>query len=254
SKIRSWFKKERREENIVKGKEELEREFKRNFIRVPDEDLPFFLSDDMKRHNCTTLDDFYAAIGYGGVILSRMVQRLKDKYVKFYERNEAAIKMFTPKKSTGGIIVDGQENVLVKLSQCCGPLPGDDIIGFVTRGHGISIHKKDCINYVNAVKSGSEPERWIEAHWDEGSSSNASPIYKVTLDIVASENIQLLAEVSKTLAEQHIPVTGIFVKELKNGNSSLFVTITTAGITQLNTITAKIKKLPNVISVERTGR
>ena len=254
SKIRSWFKKERREENIVKGREELEREFKRNFIRVPEEDLPFFLSDDMKRHNCTTLDDFYAAIGYGGVILSRMVQRLKDKYVRFYERNEAAVKAFTPKKSTGGIIVDGQENVLVKLSQCCGPLPGDDIIGFVTRGHGISIHKKDCVNYVNAVKSGSEPERWLEAHWEEGSAANASPIYKVTLDIVASENILLLAEISKALAEQHIPVTGISVKELKNGNSSLFVTITTAGITQLNTITAKIKKLPNVISVERTGR
>lgn len=254
SKIRSWFKKERREENIVKGKEELEREFKRNFIRVPDEDLPFFLSDDMKRHNCTTLDDFYAAIGYGGVILSRMVQRLKDKYLKFYERNEAAVKEFTPKKSTGGIIVDGQENVLVKLAQCCGPLPGDDIIGFVTRGHGISIHKKDCVNYVNAVKSGHEPERWLEAHWEEGSATNASPIYKVTLDIVASENILLLAEISKALAEQHIPVTGISVKELKNGNSSLFVTITTAGITQLNTITAKIKKLPNVISVERTGR
>lgn len=254
SKIRSWFKKERREENIVKGKEELEREFKRNFIRVPEEDLPFFLSDDMKRHNCTTLEDFYAAIGYGGVILSRMMQRLKDKYVKFYERNEASVKMFTPKKNTGGIIVDGQENVLVKLSQCCGPLPGDDIVGFVTRGHGISIHKKDCVNYVNAVKSGQEPERWLEAHWEEGSVSNSSPIYKVTLDIVASENILLLAEVSKALAEQHIPVSGISVKELKNGNSSLFVTITTAGITQLNTITAKIKKLPNVISVERTGR
>lgn len=254
SKIRSWFKKERREENIVKGREELEREFKRNFIRVPDEDLPFFLSDDMKRHNCTTLDDFYAAIGYGGVILSRMMQRLKDKYVKFYERNEESIKTFTPKKNTGGIIVDGQENVLVKLSQCCGPLPGDEIVGFVTRGHGISIHKKDCVNYVNAVKSGHEPERWLEAHWEEGSVSNSSPIYKVTLDIVASENILLLAEVSKALAEQHIPVSGISVKELKNGNSSLFVTITTAGITQLNTITNKIKKLPNVISVERTGK
>lgn len=254
SKIRSWFKKERREENIAKGKEELEREFKRNFIRVPDEDLPFFLSDDMKRHNCTTLDDFYAAIGYGGVILSRMVQRLKDKYVRFYERSEDAIKTFSPKKSTGGIVVDGQENVLVKLSQCCGPLPGDEIIGFVTRGHGISIHKKDCENYVNAVKSGHEPERWLEAHWEEGSTTSSSPIYKVTLDIVASENILLLAEISKALAEQHIPVTGISVKELKNGNSSIFVTITTAGITQLNTIMAKLKKLTNVISVERTGR
>lgn len=252
SKIRSWFKKERREENIATGKAELEKEFKRNFIRVPDEDLQAFLSDDMKRHNCYKLDDFYAAIGYGGVILSRMMQRLKDKYTKLYEQNGTNVKPFTPKKNSSGIIVDGQENVSVKLSQCCNPLPGDDIIGFVTKGHGISIHKKDCINYTNALKSGHEPERWLEAYWESGTSSGA-PIYKVTLDIVASENILMLAEVSKTLAEMHIPVTEIFVKDLKNGNSSIFVSMSTGGISQLNTVTAKIKKLPNVISVERAA-
>ena len=253
SKIRSWFKKERREENIATGKAELEKEFKRNFIRVPDEELQAFLSDDMKRHNCSKLDDFYAAIGYGGVILSRMMQRLKDKYTKLYEQNDTEVKHFSPKKNSGGIVVDGQENVVVKLSQCCNPLPGDDIIGFVTKGHGISIHKKDCVNYVNAVKSGHEPERWLKAYWEKDTSSS-TPIYKVTLDIVASENMLLLAEISKTLAELHIPVTEIFVKDLKNGNSSIFVSMSTGGISQLNTVTAKIKKLPNVISVERAGR
>lgn len=254
SKIRSWFKKERREENIIKGKEELEREFKRNFIRVPDEDLPFFLSDDMKRHNCTTLDDFYAAIGYGGVILSRMLQRLKDKYTRFYERSETEVKTFTPKKNRSGIIVDGQDNMLVKFSQCCSPIRGDEIVGFVTRGHGISIHKKDCVNYQNALSSGLEPERWLEAHWEEGASGSDAPVYKVTLDIVASEKLLILADISTALAEQHIPVSEIFLKELKNGNTSIFVTITTAGTTQLSGIIAKLKKLRNVISIERTGR
>lgn len=254
SKIRSWFKKERREENIIKGKEELEREFKRNFIRVPDEDLPFFLSDDMKRHNCTTLDDFYAAIGYGGVILSRMLQRLKDKYTRFYERSETEVKTFTPKKNRSGIIVDGQDNMLVKFSQCCSPIRGDEIVGFVTRGHGISIHKKDCVNYQNALSSGLEPERWLEAHWEEGASGSDAPVYKVTLDIVASEKLLILADISTVLAEQHIPVSEIFLKELKNGNTSIFVTITTAGTTQLSGIIAKLKKLRNVISIERTGR
>lgn len=252
SKIRSWFKKERREENIATGRAELEKEFKRNFIRVPEEDLQAFLSDDMKRHNCFKLEDFYAAIGYGGVILSRMMQRLKDKYTKLYEQNDTEVKPFTPKKNSSGIIVDGQENVSVKLSQCCNPLPGDDIVGFVTKGHGISIHKKDCINYVNALKTGHEPERWLEAYWESGTSSGA-PIYKVTLDIVASENMLLLAEVSKALAEMHVPVTEIYVKDLKNGNSSIFVSMSTGGISQLNTVTAKIKKLPNVISVERAA-
>ncbi|MBP1560101.1 MAG: bifunctional (p)ppGpp synthetase/guanosine-3',5'-bis(diphosphate) 3'-pyrophosphohydrolase [Oscillospiraceae bacterium] len=253
SKIRSWFKKERREENIANGKEELEKEFKRNYIRIPEEELPQFLADDMKRHNCNSLDDFYAAIGYGGVILSRMMQRLKDKYAKLYEQTSTEIKTFTPKKSSTGIVVDGQENVLVKYSRCCNPLPGDDIVGFITRGHGVSVHKKDCENYVNAMKSGQEPERWIEVQWAENSINNSTPIYKVTLDIVSSENLLLLAEVSKTLADMHIPVSEISVKELKNGNTGIFVTISTAGKAQLNNIIAKIKKLPNVISVDRTG-
>ena len=253
SKIRSWFKKERREENIVKGKEELEKEFKRNFIRVPEEDLQSFLADDMKRHNCSTLDNFYAAIGYGGVILSRMTQRLKDRYEKLYgSADEPEIKTYTPRKSTTGVVVDGEENVLVKFSKCCNPVPGDDIVGFVTRGHGVSVHKKTCVNYLNAIDTGIDPERWIEVHWAENSINNSAPVYKVTLDIAASENILILAEISKTLAEMHIPVSELSVKELKNGNSSIFVTISTAGVSQLNNIIARIKKIPDVISVDRT--
>lgn len=253
SKIRSWFKKERREENIIKGKEELEKEFKRNFIRVPEEDLPNFLADDMKRHNCSTLENFYAAIGYGGVILSRMTQRLKDRYEKLYGgAEEPEIKTYTPRKSSTGVVVDGEENVLVKFSKCCNPVPGDDIVGFVTRGHGVSVHKKTCVNYLNAIDTGNEPERWIEVHWAENSINNSAPVYKVTLDIAASENIVILAEISKALAEMHIPVSELSVKELKNGNSSIFVTISTAGVSQLSNIIAKIKKIPNVISVDRT--
>ena len=124
--------------------------------------------------------------------------------------------------------------------------------GFVTRGHGVSVHKKTCENYVNALDSGSEPERWIEVHWAENSINNSAPVYKVTLDIAASENIIILAELSKTLAEMHIPVSELTVKELKNGNSSIFVTICTAGVAQLSNIIARIKKIPNVISVDRT--
>ncbi|MBD5144858.1 MAG: bifunctional (p)ppGpp synthetase/guanosine-3',5'-bis(diphosphate) 3'-pyrophosphohydrolase [Ruminococcus sp.] len=253
SKIRSWFKKERREENIIKGKEELEKEFKRNFLRVPEEDLQSFLADDMKRHNCSTLDNFYAAIGYGGVILSRMTQRLKDRYEKLYGgAEEPEIKTYTPRKSSTGVVVDGEENVLVKFSKCCNPVPGDEIVGFVTRGHGVSVHNKNCVNYLNAMDTGADSERWIEVHWAENTIHNSAPVYKVTLDIAASENILILAEISKTLAEMHIPVSELTVKELKNGNSSIFVTISTAGVSQLNNIIAKIKKIPDVISVDRT--
>lgn len=255
SKIRSWFKKERREENIQQGKIELEKEFKRNYIRVPEADLADFLSDDMKRHNCGTLEDFFAAIGYGGVILSRMMQRLKDKYTKLYAQEEVQnIKHKPSEKSNTGVIVDGQDNILIKLSQCCNPLPGDDIIGFITRGHGVSVHKKDCDNYISAVKNGNEPERWIDVHWAESTRHNSSPIFKVTLDIVSHERMTLLADVSMTLADLHVPVSEVAVRVLKNGNSNILVTISIAGVSQLTNIVARIKKIPDVISVDRTGK
>ncbi len=250
SKIRSWFKKERREENIVNGKAELEREFKRNFIHLTEEQLPEFLADDMKRHNCSTIVDFYAAIGYGGVILSRIMQRLKDKYQKYYEQPESIEQKAPPKvtKSSSGVIVEGESNIIVKFAQCCNPLPGDDIIGFITKGHGVSIHKQDCPTYIAAQSK--EPERWVDARWASAASVNTT--YKVTLDIVAKENILIIADLTKLMAELHIPLTNISVSMLKNGNANVLATINAAGVAQLNNIIARIKKLPDVISVDRT--
>lgn len=256
SKIRSWFKKERREENIIQGKAELEKEFKRNFIRVTDEQLPQLLADDMKRHNCTNIEDFYAAIGYGGVILSRIMQRLKERYQKYFAEpeNTETKAAATSRHSSSGVIVEGENNILVKFAQCCNPLPGDDIIGFITRGHGVSVHKKDCENYVNAMKNNTEPERWVNVIWAASEKSGSSPIFKVTLDIVSRENIQIIADVSKVMADMHIPMTDISLRMLKNGNANVLVTISTAGVSQLNNIIAKLKKLPDVLSVDRTGK
>lgn len=256
SKIRSWFKKERREENIIQGKAELEKEFKRNFIRVTDEQLPQLLADDMKRHNCTNIEDFYAAIGYGGVILSRIMQRLKERYQKYFAESEntETKAAATSRHSSSGVIVEGENNILVKFAQCCNPLPGDDIIGFITRGHGVSVHKKDCENYVNAMKNNTEPERWVNVIWAASEKSGSSPIFKVTLDIVSRENIQIIADVSKVMADMHIPMTDISLRMLKNGNANVLVTISTAGVSQLNNIIAKLKKLPEVLSVDRTGK
>ena len=254
SKIRSWFKKECREENIVKGKQDLEREFKRNQIRIPDEDLSMFLLDDMKRHNCDTIDDFYAAIGYGGIILSRMMQRLKDSYTKQYVDSEQQPlnPEFTPsaRKSSDGIIVEGIDNCLIKFSQCCNPLPGDDVIGFITRGHGVSVHKKDCLNYVNAIKNNSEPERWINVYW----ASSRSKSYRATLDIVSYDRNGLLADVATVLSEMRIFIHESSSRELKNGNANIMLTISIAGIEQLNNIIVRLKKINGVISVDRSGK
>ncbi len=252
SKIRSWLKKERREENLATGKSELEKEFKRNSINVPESELSVFLADDMKRHNCTTVDDFYAAVGYGGVILSRIIQRLKDRYIKIYSNETAEIKPVLFRKSKTGIILGEQSNILCKYSQCCNPLPGDDIIGFITRGHGISVHKTDCENYKNALKASNQLHRWVEVSWAEDlSSSSEQNYFKVTLDIIANESISLLADITTALAEMHIYITEIHNQTLKNGNYNVTVTISAAGVTQLNNIINRLRKIPCVISVDR---
>ncbi|MBQ5316927.1 MAG: bifunctional (p)ppGpp synthetase/guanosine-3',5'-bis(diphosphate) 3'-pyrophosphohydrolase [Oscillospiraceae bacterium] len=252
SKIRSWFKKERREENIEQGKEDIEKEFRRNGINVPPEELADFLADDMKRHNCATLDDFYAAVGYGGIILSKIIQRLKDLYTKRYG-TPAQPKLQTPAShhSGTGIVVGGEDNIDYKVAKCCSPLPGEDIIGFITKGHGLSIHRKDCQTYQKALETGEEPDRWIAVTWAETATSNDNPIFKATIDIVAKSNITLLADVCAITAEMRIPVTNISSKTLKNSNANLILTCSIAGVEQLHLLISKLKKLPDVMSADR---
>lgn len=267
SKIRSWFKKERREENIIEGRSELEKEFRRNFIRVPEDEYEEFFAVDMRRHNCETLDDFYAAIGYGGVLLSKIIQRLKDEYQKKYvnttqpnavqtidEINEKIKSTKATHKKSSGIIVEGIDNCLVKLSQCCNPVPGDDIVGFITRGHGVSIHKKDCINYISQKDIPSNKARWIDVRWDTDEAEVQSTYFKATIDIVAVNRMGLFADVSSTLALIRIPLHEVTARELKNGNAIVTVTIGVAGTEQLNGVLNRLGKLEGVVSVERSGK
>ncbi len=259
SKIRSWFKKERREENIFEGRSALEREFRRNMIRVPEEELADFLSMDMHRHNCDTLDDFFAAIGYGGVQLSKVIQRLKAEYNKRYGEkivadNVSVMEDIKPQRSknSSGVIVDGIEDCVVKFAQCCNPLPGDEIVGFITRGHGISVHKCDCLNYQKQKDSPELESRWVSVKWAEVKDNRG--YFKTTLDIIAVDRIGLLADVSSALAMINIYIHESTSRELKNGNAILSITLSIAGMEQLNSVIAKIKKIKNVISVERSGK
>lgn len=254
SKIRSWFKKERREENIAEGKSEIEREFKRNMIRVPESDLEDFLSLDMKRHNCDNLEDFYAAIGYGGVVLSKIISRLKDEYNKKYvqAQPEAKITDFIPKsnKANSGVIVDGIDNCVVKFSQCCSPLPGDEIVGFITRGHGVSVHKRDCVNYLS--QKDSAPERWIGVRWAK--EQVTSSYYKVVLDVVGHDRLGIFVDIMATLNECKIMTHEASARTLKNGNFSAMLTISVGGTAELSGIMTKIKKIDGVLSVDRSNK
>ncbi|MEE1283435.1 MAG: RelA/SpoT family protein, partial [Acutalibacteraceae bacterium] len=156
SKIRSWFKKERREENIEEGRTQLEREFKRALIRLPDDEMEQFLLKIAERQHCKTLDDFYAAIGYGGILLSKIMPRVKDDYSKLVSTKQVKPPVEIPQKrvkSSEGVVVEGIDNCLIKFAHCCNPLPGDEIIGFITRGHGVSIHSRNCTNVPKDIET-----------------------------------------------------------------------------------------------------
>lgn len=256
NKIRAWFKKECREENVIEGKIELEREFKRNYINFADKELDDFIEQLAKRQHCDSVEDFYAAIGYGGIFLSKIIQRIKEDYNKIIKPNEQALdflKQMSIKtnKNSNGVLIEGVDNCLVKFAQCCNPLPGDDIIGFITRGHGVSVHKKDCINVISSMAQIEELPRWVSAKF-------TGPIiqkgYRSTIDILTTNRNGMLADVSLVLANFRVPIHELNARELKNYNTNIITTIDIQDISQLNNIIEKIEKIDGVISVERSGK
>ena len=252
SKIRLWFKKTCRDENIASGKAELEREFSHHKIRIPENELEEFLADDLKRHNCNTLDDFYASIGYGGVLLSKIIQRLRDKYVKLYkssdDEQETALIKPIPKR-TSGIILDKIDDLTVKFAQCCNPLPGDEIVGFVTRGHGISVHTVNCTNYQAALRRNDPEElaRWMDVQWTD----SAQTTLQTGIEVVALDRVGLVLDICSVLAEARIPIIHSSSRVLRNGNALFEAKITIAGTEQFKNMVEKLKRIKGVISVER---
>ena len=251
SKIRSWFKKECREENIQTGRAELEREFRHFRIRVPEEELEAFLADDLKRHNCNTLEDFYASIGYGGTTLSKILPRLKDKYVKLYQREEEPenTPVINPVRKQSSIILDKIDDCTVKFAQCCNPLPGDEIVGFITRGHGISVHTTSCTNYLAALRRNNEEElaRWMDVQWTD----NEQTSMQTSIEVIALDRVGLVYDITAILTEARIPILHSSSRNLKNKNALFEATITIAGTDQLKNLFDKLRRVRGVISVER---
>ena len=255
SKIRSWFKKERREENIAEGKAQLEREFKRHRINLKESEYSEFLADDFKKHNCDNIDDFYASIGYGGTTLSKIMPRLKDKYEKQYadkNHDESIPQLIRAKKSNRGtIILDDVSNLDLKFAQCCNPLPGDDIVGFITRGYGLSVHTTSCINYKMAMER-NDPEtvaRWVDIQWTENSDTQM----QTSFEVVATDRVGLVYDITAVLLDSRVPIVHSASRVLKNGNAMFEATIIISNTEQLNHLFEKLRKLKGIISVERAA-
>ena len=254
AKIRSWFKREKREENIAEGKLELEREIRKNQINFQYEDFDEYLNNLAKKLKFANTDEFYAAIGYGGLSLSKTVTRIKEDAIK---RNAAAknanvvpISRVKQTKSSEGVIVEGIDNCLIKLSKCCNPLPGEDIIGFITRGHGVSIHKRDCNNVPRIISEAEEPERWIKARWDNKSSES----FTSTLQAMLINRDGVVIDVMNALNNMRVPVHSINAKEMKDGNCSVMMTVSAESVEHLRSIIARLEKIEGAYHIERINQ
>jgi len=251
SKIRQWFKKQNREENIEVGKSELEREFRRSNIRLEEEGMNELIQKIAERYNFQDIQDFYAAIGYGGVSISRILPQIKEEYnklIKAQSPTPVKLKMKSA-ASSEGVIVEGIENCLVKLSKCCNPIPGDDIIGFITRGHGVSVHKRDCSNVPYPIESAPEPDRWIPVRWD----SDIKEDFNATLLITCLASVSIMADISGALANMHVMIHSLNTRETKDGRYLVTVTVTVKSLEHLRSVMSRLDKINGVFNVERSG-
>ncbi len=257
TKIRSWFKKERREENIEEGRIELEKTIRRNRMHFSEEEYASLIAALTEKKSFEQTDDFYAAIGYGSITMDSVMPFIREEYSKIVKANKElpgnGTKEAAPQPqhhaSSEGVIVDGIENCLVKLSRCCNPLPGDEIIGFITRGHGVSVHKRDCTNVPKDLEAVAEPERWVAVRWAD----NVKETFNATINIFCLDKIGLLADISTDLASMHVYIQRISSTPAKGGNILLTITVSVNGADHLNTVIRHLRKLDSVIDVERTG-
>ncbi len=272
SKIRAWFKRERREENIETGRIEFERALQRSNIDVSSEKFDEYVKNVARRQHYDSMDDFYAAIGYGGLAISKFLPRIRDEYQKaqaekqaqkaiqagseqlsdqLVEHQQSMQQNDKQKKSTSSVIVEGIDNCELKFARCCNPVPGDDIIGFITRGHGVSVHKADCSNMV-AIKDDEEQKgRFIQVHWAQNRNKTS---FFGTLDIISENRTGLLADITILLSNNRVAIERMNTHNMKNGNANIIITISIQDISQLNNIMQQLRKIKGILSVDRYGQ
>lgn len=248
NKIRNWFKKERREENIAEGREAFERELRRNMISVGDDQYEEFMSSLARRNRCNTVEEMYAAIGYGGLQLARMMPKIKEEYAKLKPAEPKPLTVDIHRvHSSDGVVIEGIDNCPIKFAKCCSPLPGDDIIGFVTRGFGVSIHKKDCGNVRESMRDPENAARWVRAYWAE----DAKEQYKATLDIVCMDRANLVSDVALALGDMRVPIYSLTARAADQGRARMSMTIGITNTEHLNSVVSRLKKVKDVVSVTR---
>lgn len=256
NKIRQWFKKERKEENIAHGKSAFEAEVKRAGISLATVLKDEFLSPILKRMNYAAADDMYAAIGYGGLSAHKVVTRLREElrqYEKAADKEQKSAEMATGimsktnVKPIHGIVVEGIDNCLVKFARCCTPVPGDEVVGFITRGYGVSIHRKDCKNYLkNKNSDKAEDARWINVSWGE-----TDEVYPTSAVLMVRDRDGLIMDITTVLASMKIKLDAISTHR-EEGVSRLYLTIRVHDLTELNAALGKLLSVRGVSEILRS--
>ena len=269
NKIRQWIKKEKREENIITGRASFEAELKR--VKIP---MTTIMAEDvlphiLKKCRVGTMDELYATIGYGGITSMRAVARVKDELLRLdrlaAEKAAAANKTLeesllvpagnatipekAPKKTDSGIVVAGLGNCTVKFAKCCTPVPGDPVIGFITRGYGVSVHRADCPNAIESKRKPDELDRWVQCSWVE---SNL-PSYKTALEVSSKDRDGLTVDVAMALSACKVKVIALSARAMPDGYAIINMTLEVRNKEELATVINKLHNIQGVYQVTRTG-
>ncbi|MDO4563521.1 MAG: bifunctional (p)ppGpp synthetase/guanosine-3',5'-bis(diphosphate) 3'-pyrophosphohydrolase [Clostridia bacterium] len=251
NKINSWFKKENREANIARGKESIDHELKRIGYTASDLITPHSTEQMLRRYGFNSLDDMYSAVGYGGITAAKVVMRLREQYLQAHNAPEAAnahVAQRRVKKGSGNIEVEGIDNCLIRLSRCCTPVPGDKIIGFITRGRGVSIHRADCINIAPEKLTPEMQQRMIRCSWIETEQSTA---YTGELRIDCANRNGILADITAAIAASNVTLVACNARTNKDRAAAITARVEVESKQQLEELAKKIHHVPGVFEIKR---
>ena len=251
TKIQQWFKKAQREENIEKGKDIIEKDIKKLGMKHSDLFKPEWVQIALDRYKYNSTDDMYASVGFGAISATKIIARLLEEYRKEHKEEdlektitELVNKKTLTKPSKTGVVVEGIDNCLVKLSKCCNPLPGDQIVGYITKGRGVSVHRTDCVNVKDLI---SEESRMIDVYW----ASEAKSSYSVDICVYANDRQGLLSDVIREITAAKFNILGVNTKTTKERIAIIDVTVELENIEALNKVIRTLMKIDSVYDVKR---
>ena len=264
SKIRAWFKKEKRADNIVVGRAAIEMELKKFGRPTNEAQRNEIIGATAQRVGYASAEDLFNTIGYGGLTVSKIATRLREEFDKVV-RPEAVEEKAPPlvvedirvaekprhMRHNSGIVVDGEHGCQVKFAKCCNPLPGDGVIGFITKGFGISIHKIDCPNVETGMKKPEDKDRWVEAHWERGNSETSTDVYEALVQIYAYSSLTILAEITMALADMKVLLLQVNTQKRNDGRIVVNLKISCKNVDHYHSIVSRLKGLKDVIDIGR---